>query len=330
MRFLSLLWRGALITALLALCGCTPKQDPTRLLLGGDVFLARGGEPIFTSGENPWGDFLAIRMKMEDSFFVVNLESPIGVIPEDQEAEILSMNLCAPAESVNVLVQGEVNLVTTANNHAQDCEGSRRKTSEVLNLAGIKNAGKQGEIIYQKIAGGTVSFVTLNDYSEPYDLDWILSQIKLAEQNSQLVVVSIHWGQEYQVNPTTHQKDLAGQLVNAGADIVWGHHPHVLQPIQWLQSTENGHEALVLYSVGNLLSDQYMLADALRSVVVNIEWNQHKIRKVNLIPVEMDFQSKSLQVVSNEDELAWWKDRLNLDNLEKGNAEIILGIPEGS
>lgn len=322
MKTIKFHWQGALIAALLALCGCSSIPNTSTLLLGGDVFLAREGEPLYSGDINPWGDFLAIRRTMDDSFFAVNLESPLGNLREDLDAESLAMNLCAPSGSVKVLTDAAVNLVTTANNHLQDCANSGENSAAILDAAGIAQAGGQGEILYKKISGRKAAFITLNDYSAPYELDSILSQVKLADQNSQLVVVSVHWGQEYQVNPTTHQKELAGQLVNAGADIVWGHHPHVLQPVEWIRSTEDGHKALVMYSFGNLISDQWMLPDALRSVVVSIEFDQEGIRKIMLIPVEMDFSSRSLRIVNNAEDIQWWSDRLNLDDSEKGYPEI--------
>jgi len=66
--------------------------------------------------------------------------------------------------------------------------------------------------------------------------------------------VSIHWGNEYQHLPTKRQQDIAHALVDAGCDILLGHHPHVLQPIELLEV--HGRKALVAYSLGNFISNQ--------------------------------------------------------------------------
>jgi poly-gamma-glutamate synthesis protein (capsule biosynthesis protein) len=68
------------------------------------------------------------------------------------------------------------------------------------------------------------------------------------------VVVSVHWGNEYQHLPTKRQRDLARALVAAGCDVILGHHPHVLQPVELLEA--EGRTALVAYSLGNFISNQ--------------------------------------------------------------------------
>ncbi len=324
MKFKKRFWQGALIAALLALSACGKAESNSTLLLGGDVFLARGGEALFAAGDNPWGDLLPHRQSNDDAYFAVNLESPLGSMKKGLDQNATSMNLCAPPESVQILEEEQINLATTANNHAKDCSGSiEDSTQQILEGAGIVTLGGQGEILYQEISGRKIAFLTLNDYSEPYELNAVLEQVKHARNTSELVVISIHWGQEYQVSPTLHQRELAAQLVDAGADIIWGHHPHVLQPMQWMQSKADGHTALVMYSLGNLLSDQWMLPDVLRSAVVRVDFDRRGIQRVEIIPVEMDFSTRILHLMQNKDELLRLSNRLNLDGLQKGNVEVV-------
>jgi poly-gamma-glutamate synthesis protein (capsule biosynthesis protein) len=324
MKFDKRFWQGALIAALLALSACVKAESHSALLLGGDIFLARGGEAIFTTGDNPWGDLLTYRQSNDDAYFAVNLESPLGLMKKGLDQNATSMNLCAPPESVHILEEAQINLAASANNHAKDCSGSAENSAQqILEDAGIINIDGQGEILFQEILGRKVAFATLNDYSETYDLDAVLEQVKHARKISELVVISIHWGQEYQVSPTQHQRELAAKLVDAGADIIWGHHPHVLQPMQWMQSKSDGNTALVMYSLGNLLSDQWMLPDAMRSVVVRIDFDKGGIQKVEIIPVEMDFSSRSLRLIQNKDQLLKLSNRLNLEELKKGNVEVV-------
>ena len=80
----------------------------------------------------------------------------------------------------------------------------------------------------------------------------IIRQCALAENAGDITVVSIHWGEENQSNPNEEQKRLARLLAENGADVIIGHHPHVLQCIEWLEH-ENGR-TLCIYSLGNLVS----------------------------------------------------------------------------
>ncbi len=318
-----LLIQGALVlTALLALTGCTREETTSSLLLGGDVFLARAGEPLFEPTDEPWGDLLTIREAFKHSFFAVNLESPLGTLTGNNDQTDLSYNLCAPPNSVHVLSQARVDLVTMANNHAQDCVDSAVSTTQTLDEAGIFHAGGQGDVVQVTISGRPIAILALNDVTGSYELDFILQQVQQAAAEVDLVVVSIHWGAEYQAGPTQHQRELAASLVDAGADIVWGHHPHVLQPLEWMQSKTDGHDALVLYSLGNLLSDQWMLQDAQKTVLVKIDFNDEGISKITLIAMRMEISSGQLVLVHDEKDLLWWKNRLNFDEAGLGMVEM--------
>jgi len=69
-----------------------------------------------------------------------------------------------------------------------------------------------------------------------------------------LVIVGVHWGREYRPAPEPFQVDLAKEWVEAGADIIWGHHPHVIQPVEVIRRDDR--DALVFYSFGNFVSNQ--------------------------------------------------------------------------
>ncbi len=185
------LWmQGALVlTALLALTGCTREKTTSSLLLGGDVFLARAGKPLFEPTDEPWGDLLTIREAFKHSFFAVNLESPLGTLTGKSDQTDLSYNLCAPPNSVHVLSQARVDLVTMANNHAQDCVDSAVSTTQTLDEAGILHVGGQGDVVQATISGRPIAILALNDVSGSYELDFVLQQIQQAAAEVDLVVV---------------------------------------------------------------------------------------------------------------------------------------------
>ncbi|MCL2096165.1 MAG: CapA family protein [Oscillospiraceae bacterium] len=88
----------------------------------------------------------------------------------------------------------------------------------------------------------------------PYiDDGLIVSQIEKAKEISDAVIVSVHWGEEDSFNPTTNQKRLAQLMADHGVLAIIGHHPHVLQPVEWLEGI-GGNKTLCVYSLGNLAS----------------------------------------------------------------------------
>ena len=80
------------------------------------------------------------------------------------------------------------------------------------------------------------------------------------------LIVSMHWGAEYQHSPSKTQKAQARLLCQLGADLIIGTHPHVLQPMEWLES-EEGHQTLCVYSLGNLISNQQRGATMLGGIL---------------------------------------------------------------
>ena len=94
---------------------------------------------------------------------------------------------------------------------------------------------------------GTIDFKTIHPD--------VLTDIQKAEQMADVVIVCPHWGAEYKTVPTRYQQEFAMQMTEAGADVIIGTHPHVVQPVEWIES-ENGNRALCYYSLGNYVSGQ--------------------------------------------------------------------------
>lgn len=80
----------------------------------------------------------------------------------------------------------------------------------------------------------------------------IVRQCALAREDADFVIISVHWGNENQSTPSDEQKRVARLMAENGADVIIGHHPHVLQPIEWIES--DAGETLCIYSLGNLVS----------------------------------------------------------------------------
>lgn len=93
----------------------------------------------------------------------------------------------------------------------------------------------------------------------------LLDKVERAKQEVDVVIVAIHWGEEYQTYPNQSQQDLALQLSNAGADIIIGNHPHCIQPIQWIND-----KTICFYALGNLCAAQFDLSRIEMMAALNI------------------------------------------------------------
>ena len=163
-------------------------------------------------------------------------------------------NLVADADHVAVLNAGSIELVNTVNNHCMDFGRAGYQDSlATLEAAGVDSFGsiypgrKDGydRLGVRDVNGIRFGFIGFS-YPQEADQKRIAKRIAtLREQGCDVVVVSLHWGRETHPTPTTGQMTYAKKIIDAGADMIWGHHPHVLQPIQFY----NGRP--ILYSTGN-------------------------------------------------------------------------------
>lgn len=278
--------------------------------------LARGGTAIFTTS-SPWQAVAPYLAEDPAALFAVNLESPFGDFPTAVDPLAADMNLCADPREVDVLIDGGIDLLTLTNNHSEDCVGTDPgNTARALEAAGIEGVAAN-EVVYVQAGRQTAAFLAINAYSGEEDLAALITGIKIARANSDLVVVSIHWGNEYQAGSTRQQEELAQTLVDAGVDLLWGHHPHVLQRMEWRESSVDGHHALVMYSLGNLLSDQWMLPDAMRTALVRIEFKRHEIKRIEVLPLRMDATAQVLQPALDNKNATLITDRLGLVEMER-------------
>lgn len=181
----------------------------------------------------------------------------------------------SPQEIGEAVKDAGVDIVSTANNHSLDRhEAGQTAALTYMDRIGMKHAGTYlnaedaAKTEITTIRGIRIAWLSYtygtNGVPIPenkgylvnlIDRDKMSRDIRRAKEEADLVVVSIHWGTEYQLLPNGEQKSIAQFAVNEGADILFGAHPHVLQPMEWLTS-EDGHRALVIYSLGNFLSGQ--------------------------------------------------------------------------
>lgn len=83
----------------------------------------------------------------------------------------------------------------------------------------------------------------------------IKKHIAVAREQSDVLIVSVHWGEEGSFTPSDEQKKYAALFADAGVDVIIGHHPHVIQPVEWIEGS-NGGKTLCVYSLGNFMAEQ--------------------------------------------------------------------------
>lgn len=183
----------------------------------------------------------------------------------------------SPDELVNGMLNAGIDIVGTANNHC--CDHGRRgieRTVTILDSLGMMHMGtytNAGE--YRKsnpkiinTRGFRLAFVnyTYGTNGIPVPEGNVVSLIEKARMQADMkaaldsavdkTIVFIHWGEEYQRQPNAFQKDIAQFLFDNGADIIIGSHPHVVQPMEWHRADSMLKEQLVVWSLGNYVSNQ--------------------------------------------------------------------------
>ena len=240
---------------------------------------------------------------------LVNLESPLTTVP----SQTSGYNLCASPERVRFLAEAGLDLLSVANNHSLDCgPDGLAETESTLHAAGLTAFGSTDEPVYRTLNGLRLAFLAFEDVSAPLDGEAAAQLIRGAHDSGALVIVSIHWGMEYQGGASERQRQLAQQFFDAGAILIWGHHPHVLQPAEWIQPPAGsapssppqgkpaGGSTLVLYSLGNALFDQGGLADTRQSALVLVELGENGVQSAHAIPFEIDIQHSRVQAADDQ------------------------------
>jgi poly-gamma-glutamate capsule biosynthesis protein CapA/YwtB (metallophosphatase superfamily) len=181
----------------------------------------------------------------------------------------------SPHQVADALQANGIDIVSTANNHTLD-RGEKGILAEAAYLNGIGlpyvgsfvNAADSKTLRIIEKNGIKLAFLSYtygtNGISVPRGKDYLVNlintermaqEIERAKVQADVVIMNIHWGIEYQRNPSKEQKELASFLANKGVDIIFGSHPHVLQPMEWIQR-DDGRKTFVVYSLGNFLSAQ--------------------------------------------------------------------------
>ena len=290
------------ILALLALGGCARKPEPapapppppaTRLVLGGDVMLSRYVGRLARRQKDPAAPLRAIApfLSAADIAFV-NLESPFSDRGKPVER---GMIFKAEPSTVEGLLLAGIDVVSTANNHARDQGGHGLEyTVRWLNQHGIRAAGTAGgEGVILERNGVRFGFLAYTydqsngNYPTPdarvamLDIGRMTAEVARLRGRAEVVVVSMHAGDEYNPRPNRQQTDFAHAAIDSGAAVVAGHHPHVVQPV------ERYRDGVIFYSLGNLVFDQFRRQETQHGLLGEVVFRGAKLESFKTIPVRL-------------------------------------------
>lgn len=213
-----------------------------------------------------------------------NLEGPVPFLHEKTPA--YSFRFSFLPESTQALKNAGVDVVTLANNHTTDFgEKGYSDTTKVLEKEGIDFVGhpvRMGEgLTFEKsIHHRNVRFVGLNDTYTPIESKKVTELIQRLKKDGTFIIVAVHWGEEYKNTSNERQQRLGHVLIDAGADVVVGHHPHVVEEV------EIYHQKPIFYSLGNFIFDQYFSEDVQEGLAVKISLGDKNV-SYELIPVDL-------------------------------------------
>ena len=275
-----------------------PPLPITRMLLGGDVMLSRyvGAEARRRSDPAwPLHDVADLFAAVDIAF--VNLEAPFS----DRGRLVDSgMVFKAEPEMIEALRAAGIDIVSTANNHARDCgrygvgftlDWLAKNGIESVGTAPTAELAHAGTILERNQVGfGFLAYTydqsngnhtDRDDRVATMDADEMAADVEKLLERCDVVIVSMHAGNEYQQQPNAQQRKFAHAAIDAGAALVVGHHPHVTQPV------EAYGKGVIFYSLGNLAFDQFQRKETQRGYLADVRFVGKRLAGYGVIPVDI-------------------------------------------
>lgn len=256
----------------------------TSLVFAGDAMFDRNVWHNFSDrGLNHIFDNLDLKIFQKADFALLNLEGPISVEPINDDCCSGSMVFNFPPETIATLQYLGIDALSLANNHTMNAGTSGfSNTKSVLEKSNIKYFGKQvgfdESSVLRLDADIPISIIGIDALAD-YDQEQLLASINTEKASDRFVIIFPHWGTEYRETHDSNQKVLAQKWVSAGADIIIGSHPHVVEDFDVIDKTP------VIYSLGNFVFDQYFSKETQQGLVLKIDINKDDFT-IRFLPTE--------------------------------------------
>lgn len=281
-----------------------PEPEAT-LLAVGDIMMARQVETLMTryGQEYPLSE-VKDRLKQPDITFG-NLECAVS--DKGNPLPGKGIWLRAKPEVMPELKDSGFDVLSVANNHSLDYDAEAfLDTLGWLQRYGIAQVGGGTDINQARapyimtVKGIRVGFLAYSEMTDviwsyqyprklkatetepgvaPFEYESVLADVQALSSQVDILVLSLHWGTEYSHSPSDIQRDQAHGLIDAGADIIIGHHPHVVQGVEVYK------QGLVAYSLGNFVFDQNRSRHTQEGLALEVKFKNSGISNVRLLPV---------------------------------------------
>lgn len=260
------------------------SQEKTWTLVAtGDVIPARSVNYktlIYKDFTWPWKHIAPILQSGDIT--VINLESPLlSICPIANDGFIF----CGDARHIEGLVYAGVDVVTLANNHIGNYgTDGINKTVQLLQSHNIEVTGTDGEPSILETNKIRVGFLAYNDVGAKEEgVSWtdrsvMEKEIQKLRNTVDVLVVSMSWGEEYTASPSVRQIELAHFIIDSGADLILGNHPH------WIQPPETYSGKYIMYAHGNTIFDQMWSEETKIGVIGKYTFSGMRLISVEFIP----------------------------------------------
>ncbi len=295
----------------------SPEKKTISVVLVGDIMLNRGVEYMMKTEGN--GDFrfpfskIAKDLKKADILFG-NLEGPIS----DKGTKAGSIySFRAEPKVIEGLTFAGFDVISLANNHAFDYGREaledtflKLKTAGVDYVGGGFDENEAYSPVIKEVNGTKIGFLAYTNLepeswkatSENSGIAWVSEEdmekikenIKSAKEKVDILIVSLHAGEEYAAEPTQFQIEFSKAAIDAGADLVIGHHPHVVQ------KSEKYKDKWIFYSLGNFVFDQSFSEETMRGEILEILIKDGKVNE--LIPKKIKLNNYFQPEITTKEE----------------------------
>ncbi|MEK7544226.1 MAG: CapA family protein [Patescibacteria group bacterium] len=272
-----------------------PVEPLWTLIATGDIIPARSvNYQMTTRNDFLWPIRNIAPLLMNADLSIINLESPL--IPHCPVTND-GMVFCGDQRFIKALQFAGVDLANLANNHTLNYGWEGLKTTEnSLNKTGIETTGPttEGTCAYQPyfcskkviktVKGVTVGFVGYTIVGKEVDEEALYSDIVLLDNQVDVLVVSFHWGREYNRQPIGAPDDpraIGKHAVDMGADVVIGNHPH------WIQGMEYYRGKPIFYALGNTIFDQEWSQETKEGIIAEMSFRGTTVQAVTIHPLRI-------------------------------------------
>jgi len=175
-------------------------------------------------------------------------------------------------------------LFSQANNHSYDMgndgfiESKNNLTKAGLDFYGSQYRIDDSSMIIKTVGDYKIAFIGINDTNSPVDTVAVDALVKSGKTRADFVIMNVHWGAEYKEISNNNQRQLAHEFIDAGVDIIVGHHPHVIQEIEIYKNRP------IFYSLGNFIFDQYFSTTTQQGLAVGLILKDKEI-SVSVFPL---------------------------------------------